>query len=375
MKDNLIRAAVTVFVAVAVVTAFWIGLGVGSLARGGDGTGADGKQREGVQHGDLGHRRGADCNGTGIHQPAERAHGSDYGPESGRCAAGDLGFDGCGKMRIIRVFPRRTSYTPEDAYVFIGQPPFRALIPKHDEVHVSCTFTWDKRYCEELAFQWEAATNKPVKLGGPAFGSPAEGFVPGLYIKPNIVFTTRGCNNNCPWCIVPKLEGKLKELPIYPGNWIQDNNFLQADRAHKDKVFEMLRTQKQICFKGGLEVDLIDDHFVNAITSLRIKELWLACDTDAQLPEFRRACEKLWRAGFSREKIKCYALSYGRDMEADEARCKQIYEAGAMPFMQLYRDFSEDKTEYSKEWNAFARQWQRPAAIKTHMEKGTDFRR
>lgn len=30
MKDNLIRAAVTVFAAVAVVTAFWIGLGFGS---------------------------------------------------------------------------------------------------------------------------------------------------------------------------------------------------------------------------------------------------------------------------------------------------------------------------------------------------------
>ena len=30
MKDNLIRAAVTVFAAVAVVTTFWIGLGVGS---------------------------------------------------------------------------------------------------------------------------------------------------------------------------------------------------------------------------------------------------------------------------------------------------------------------------------------------------------
>lgn len=29
-KDNLIRAAVTVFAAVAIVTAFWIGLGVGS---------------------------------------------------------------------------------------------------------------------------------------------------------------------------------------------------------------------------------------------------------------------------------------------------------------------------------------------------------
>lgn len=41
--------------------------------------------------------------------------------------------------RIIRVFPSRTSYTPEDEYVFIGMPPF--IIPEHDEVHISCTFT------------------------------------------------------------------------------------------------------------------------------------------------------------------------------------------------------------------------------------------
>lgn len=30
MRDNLIRAAVTVFAAVAIVTAFWIGLGIGT---------------------------------------------------------------------------------------------------------------------------------------------------------------------------------------------------------------------------------------------------------------------------------------------------------------------------------------------------------
>jgi hypothetical protein len=249
----------------------------------------------------------------------------------------------------------------------------RIFIPDHDEVHVSCAFTWDKETCQELAYQWMAATNKPVRLGGPAFGSPAEDFIPGLYMKPNIIFTTRGCNNNCPWCIVPKLEGRLKELPIYPGNWVQDNNFLQADRAHKDKVFDMLMSQKQICFKGGLEADRIDDHFVNAITSLRIKELWLACDTDSAIPAFRKACEKLRKAGFNRNKLKCYVLSRGEDMDADEARCRVVYEAGAMPFMQLYRDFSDKKTEYSVKWNRFARQWQRPAAIKAHIEKGTSW--
>ena len=53
-------------------------------------------------------------------------------------------------MKIIRVFPKRTSYTPADDYVFIGMPPMKPFIPEHDEVHISCTFTWDKEYCEEL---------------------------------------------------------------------------------------------------------------------------------------------------------------------------------------------------------------------------------
>lgn len=277
-------------------------------------------------------------------------------------------------MRILRVFPRRTSYTPDDDLAFVGMPPLPSFIPEHDEIHVSCTFTWDKKQCEELAFQWEGQTNKPVKLGGPAYGSEAYDFIQGLYIKQNIIFTTRGCNNHCPWCCVPKLEGSLRELLVCQGNVIQDNNFLQASRAHKEKVFDMLRTQYGVCFRGGLEADLVDDHFVDNITSLRIKELWLACDTDARLPEFKKACEKLRRAGFSRDKIHCYVLSYGKNMDSDEARARSVYEAGAMPFMQLYRDFSDKKTEYSKEWNAFARMWQRPAAIRAHMEKGTDFR-
>ena len=96
---------------------------------------------------------------------------------------------------IIRVFPKRTSYTPDDDYVFIGLPPLREYIPKHKEIHVSCTFTWDRRECEELAHQWQGATDKPVKLGGPAYGSLAEEFTQGMYVHKKFVFTTRGCNN------------------------------------------------------------------------------------------------------------------------------------------------------------------------------------
>ena len=266
---------------------------------------------------------------------------------------------------IIRVFPSRNSYTPDDDMVFIGNPPL--FIPEHKEVHISCAFTWDKAACEELAFQWEGRTNKPVKLGGPAYGSEAMDFTPGMYTKKNIIYTTRGCNNNCPWCIVPKLEGRLRELEIHPGNIIQDNNFLQASKQHQDKVFEMLKGQRAIAFRGGLEAHLLTDHFVEGIRDLRIAELWLACDTDARLPDFKKACEKLTKAGFDRNKIRCYVLSYGKELEKDEVRAREVYEAGAMPFVQLYRDFSDKKTAYSKEVDRWARQWQRPAIIKARM--------
>lgn len=269
--------------------------------------------------------------------------------------------------RIIRVFCRQTSYTPTDDMAFVGPPP-GLFIPEHDEVHISCTFTWDKPLAEELAFQWEGVTNKPVKLGGPAYCSPAEEFTPGMYVRKGITFTSRGCNNNCPWCGVRQMEGELREIPITPGNIIQDNNFLQCSRAHQDKVFDMLRTQKNISFRGGLQTDLIDDRFVEAVRGLRIGELWLACDTDAQLPAFRKACEKLVKAGFTQHQIKCYSL-IGHDMEAEEQRNREIFLCGAMPFSQLERDFTNTKTEYSAAWKAFERTWQRPAVAVAHMRE------
>lgn len=284
-------------------------------------------------------------------------------------------------LRILRVFPHKTSYTPDekDPYVYIAnglcQVPALALFPEFDEVHISCVFTWDREFCQKLQWQFRGFTDKPVKLGGPAFRSDTPDFTPGLYVREGVTFTSRGCNNNCPWCMVPKVEGKLKELPITPGNIIQDNNFLQTSQAHKDKVFEMLQDQRRICFKGGLEADLIDDHFIEHVKGIRtrIKELWLACDTPASLKAFQGACEKLREAGFSREKIKCYVLIDG-DIEENEKRLSAVYNAGAMPFAQLYREYSWKKTTYSKEIEQFARSWQRPPAIEAHMKRGTDFR-
>lgn len=44
-------------------------------------------------------------------------------------------------MTIARVFPSRTSASPDDNLAFFAPPPKEA--PAVDEVHISAVFTWD----------------------------------------------------------------------------------------------------------------------------------------------------------------------------------------------------------------------------------------
>lgn len=260
-------------------------------------------------------------------------------------------------MQILRVFPRRTSYTPNDEFSFVGEPPM--IRPDADEVHVSCTFTWDKPKAENLRDAW-AQYYPVVKLGGPAYDDPGNGFVPGRYIKLGVTTTSRGCNNNCPWCLVPVREGKIRELPIQPGNIIQDNNLLQCSSQHIDNVLDMLRTQHTIRFTGGLEAARVTEQFADRLRGLRVKEVFLASDTDNAIKPLRKALKLLQ---LPRDKARCYVLlKYNPEETMLHAiiRLLQVWEAGAKPFAQLYQP--RDRTiVYPVEWQRFVRTWQRPA--------------
>lgn len=268
--------------------------------------------------------------------------------------------------RIIRVFARKTSMTPTDEMAFYDVPGL--FVPDHDEVHVVVVFTWDIERGQFLRDAWESVTDKPVRIGGPAFDDPCLGdFVPGLYLKPGVTVTSRGCINNCAFCFVPKREGKLREIKDFaPGNIIQDNNFLACSHKHRARVYEMLKGQRQIDFRGGLESEYLSDWDVEQMRGLKISALWLACDSRARVRPFLKACEKLARAGFSREKIRCYVL-IGDNMDENEDRLRTVFRAGALPFAQLYQP-REWKT-YSVEWKRFQCQWARPAATKAHMRE------
>lgn len=265
-------------------------------------------------------------------------------------------------MQIIRVFPRRTSFTPTDPLAFIGDP--QLWRPAADEVHVSVTFTWDIEEGRRLAGAW--SNYYSVRLGGPAFNSPCDGFEPGQYIAPGVTFTTRGCNNQCPWCLVQEREGRLTEFRNFaPGHTEQSNNLLQASRPHLRRVFEMLKMQRRaVTLSGGLDARLMTDWIVEQLRGIRIAQLFLAADTYAALRPLERALDKL--GGLARRKKRVYVLIAFDDERIDQAeeRLETVWELGGMPFAQLYQP-PDRLIKYSRAWKRLARSWSRPAAMVT----------
>jgi len=276
-------------------------------------------------------------------------------------------------LKIIRVFPRRTSHTPTDELAFIGYPPLPQFRPDYhdiDGVRVSCTFTWDKELSWSLCAAW-GELYKDSRLGGPALNddnsSDYYGFIPGMYVRSGVTFTTRGCNNQCPFCLVSKREGKLRQYPDFAaGNIVQDNNILQADKSHWDKVIQMLRTQKQVEFSGGLEARLLTDQHAADIRSLHLKQVFLACDNRAALKPLQVAVKRLQ---LPIRKARCYVLiAYnGESISEARERLEDVYRAGALPFAQLYQP-PDKLIEYSKEWKGLARTFSRPAATLAEMK-------
>lgn len=266
-------------------------------------------------------------------------------------------------MKIARVFPRKTKWTPIGADVYFQDPDW--FTPDYDEIHVSVVFTWDLARAKKLADAWTCKGS--VKMGGPAISNYPGEFEPGFYIKPGVTFTHRGCPNKCSRCLVPEKEGGIRELEIKPGNILHDNNILACSQAHKVKVWDMLRAQKDVQLSGGLECSRITPEIVDVLRSIDIEQLFVACDSRAALSVFHTAMQKLTGGGFNRHTIRCYAI-VGQDQAEEEDRLRQIYDAGAMPYAQLLQPKLDQKIEYSKDWREFQKTWCRPAATFAHMK-------
>ena len=269
-------------------------------------------------------------------------------------------------MKLIRVFPRRTKATPDDALVYTGSPD---LFAEGDEVHISVTFTYDKSDAECLAEQWRYVA--PVKIGGVAYGDAGAEFIPGRYIKPGYVFTSRGCPRRCWFCSVWKRDPVPRLLPITDGWNILDDNLLACPRPHVEAVFAMLRRQiRRVEFTGGLEALALQDYQVDLLACLTPRpNMFFAYDPGDEFETLRHAARRLIAAGFTAasHRMRVYVLiGYPKDtIAAAEHRLEQMCSIGFTPMAMLWRPETSSQEKYAPgtAWRAFQRRWARPAII------------
>ena len=129
-----------------------------------------------------------------------------------------------------------------------------------------------------------------------------------------IGYITRGCPNNCRWCVVPKKEGKIRP---YRG-WkeivrqdtdklvLMDNNILACEYGIKQ--LESLIGYR-IDLNQGMDARLVTEQAADILSRLSwIRFLRFSCDQRAQIAPIRRTVELLMERGVRPYRIFIYLL-------------------------------------------------------------------
>ena len=134
--------------------------------------------------------------------------------------------------------------------------------------------------------------------------------------KKSIVFTTRGCIRKCPFCVVPRIEGKMREpkfsiLPmIHPSHSevvIWDNNFLASPYA-RDILIELRDGGYRVDFNQGLDARLMTEEFAGLLADIKSRSIHMAYDWSWEGPYISKAINLLENAGYRKRNLIFYVL-------------------------------------------------------------------
>ena len=185
-----------------------------------------------------------------------------------------------------------------------------------------------------------------------------------------IGFLTRGCIRSCPWCVVPKKEGRIRPYSTWQETKrpdsrdivFMDNNVLACEHGI-NQIKDMIGQDVRVDFNQGLDARLITPEVAELLSKLKwIRFIRMSCDTDAMLDVVLRAIHFLEKNGVKPYRVFVYLLV--QDIASAEKRALALRKAGAEVFAQPYRDF-EKNIEPTREQKAFARWVNRKEIFKT----------
>lgn len=162
----------------------------------------------------------------------------------------------------------------------------------------------------------------------------------------SLQFFSRGCIRKCPFCLVREKEGYIQAVePVElnpKGEWIEvlDNNFF-ANPNWKEAIDYLLKAGQPVKLHG-VDVRIIDEEQSYWLNKLKMKQnIHIAWDLP-QLDLTDRLKEMIKYV--KPYKITCYVLvGFNSTIEQDLFRLNTLKSLGVTPFVQPYRDFTNER--------------------------------
>lgn len=169
--------------------------------------------------------------------------------------------------------------------------------------------------------------------------------------RQSIGFTQRGCRLRCPFCVVPRKEGAIREEQAIANIWrgepwprevlLLDNDFFGQPRW-ADRIDELRTGSYRVSFNQGINARMLTDETAAAIASvdyrddsMRVKRIYTAWDNRKDEARLFTGLEALVRHGVKPDHIMVYMLiGYwpGETSEDRDYRRQRLREFGARPY-------------------------------------------
>lgn len=131
-----------------------------------------------------------------------------------------------------------------------------------------------------------------------------------------IGYITRGCTNNCRWCVVPEKEGNIKpyrtwQQLVRPDSKklvLMDNNILACEHGVQ-QLESLINSGYAIDLNQGMDARLVNERIAEIISKIKwIKYIRFSCDTTSQIEAIENAAELLMKYGVKPYRLFIYLL-------------------------------------------------------------------
>ncbi len=165
-------------------------------------------------------------------------------------------------------------------------------------------------------------------------------------------FLTRGCPNNCGFCLVSEKEGreshKVADLNEF---WNGQKNIVLLDpnimacRQHKDLLKQLIDSGACVEFNQGIDARFIDESNVELLSQIKMKIIHFAFDFMKNEGRIIRGLQiaKQHLTLDERNSIVYMLTNYDTSIKEDLYRVKRLKDVGFSPDVRIYRKASLPK--------------------------------